>query len=273
VGRNIAENLARLGCRVDLISVLGDDALSAWLRDSCERLSIGTGHCLSIPGTTASQYLCLLDSDGSLAGAVAAMEAMDFLTPETLASRVSALEAADFIVADANLPPESLEWIAGRFAGKPMLLDPVSATKAAKARSCAGRFPMVKPNRAEAEILTGISCEDQAGAVSAAAELRRKGAQRVFLSQGKGGLLFDGPDGRGVAHPPAAAMVNVSGAGDAAADVLAWSYLRGYGTRRSAVLAVAASALTVSVPETVSPLICPDILEKLSEGARFEELV
>jgi len=273
VGRNIAENLARLGCRVDLVSVLGGDALSAWLRAACERLGIGMEHCLSVPGTAVSQYLCLLDSDGSLAGAVAAMDAMDFLTPDALEERSAALEAADLIVADANLPRESLEWLAERYSGKPALLDTVSAAKASKALSCAGRFSLLKPNRAEAEVLTGLPCGNSTGAARAAAELRGKGSERVFLSMGKDGLLFDGPDGRGVVHPPAAETVNVSGAGDAAAAVLSWAYLRGYGTERSAGLAAAASALTVSSRETVSPLIRPDVLEKLREGVRFEELV
>lgn len=273
VGRNIAENLVRLGCRVDLVSVLGDDALSLWLKTSCCRLGIGTDLCLVVKDAPASQYLCLLDSDGSLAGAVAAMDGMDALTPDVLESHDFALRKADLIVADANIPAASLEWLAVRYSGKPMLLDPVSAAKAERGRSCAGRFPMIKPNRAEAEVLTGLPCADTEGAVQAAKELRRKGAERVFLSQGRSGLLFDGEDDRGIAHPPAVRTVNVSGAGDASAAVLAWAYLRGCGTRRSAALAAAAAALTVSAVETVSPRICPETLEKLSEGVRFEELV
>jgi pseudouridine kinase len=104
VGRNIAENLARLGCRVDLVSVLGDDSLSGWLRSSCEALGIGMDGCLILPDTPVSQYLCLLDSDGSLVGAVAAMDGMDSLTPKALEAREPVLDAANLIVADANLP-------------------------------------------------------------------------------------------------------------------------------------------------------------------------
>ncbi len=271
VGRNIAENLVRLGCRVDLVSVLGDDALSAWLRRSCGSLGIGTDLCLVLPGTPASQYLCLLDSDGSLAGAVAAMDGMDALTAEALEARSKALQAADLIVADTNIPGESLEWTARRFPGKPLLLDPVSAAKAVRARSCAGSFTIVKPNRGEAEALTGVPCGTREGAARAAEALRASGAGRVFLSLGGEGLMFDGPDGRGIARPAAGPAVNVSGAGDAAAAALAWAWLRGCDTRRSAALAAAAAALTVSAPGTVSPRMDPGTLEKLSEGVRFEE--
>lgn len=272
VGRNIAENLVRLGCRVDLISVLGDDALSGWLRACCAQAGIGMEGCLTLPGTPASQYICILDSDGSLVGAVAAMDGMEGLTPEVLESRLPLLRAADLIVADANLPASSLEWIADCFSGKPLLLDPVSVAKAAKARSCAGRYALVKPNRAEAEVLSGVPCRDEAGALAAASALRRLGSERVFLSLGREGLLYDGPDGRGVVRPPEMRTVNVSGAGDAAAAALAWAYLAGRATRRCAALAAAASALTVSAWETVSPLFSPETLENLAQGVRYEEI-
>ncbi len=186
VGRNIAENLTRLGCRVDLVSALGDDVLSRWLRDACVGAGIGTDLCLTIPESSASQYVCILDSDGALVGAVAAMDGMDALVPEALEARAADLAAADLIVADANLPAPSLEWIAERYSGKPLLLDTVSAAKAEKARACAGRYPIVKPNRAEAEVLTGISCGDREGALAAASALRNAGSERVFLSMASG---------------------------------------------------------------------------------------
>ena len=41
VGRNIAENLSRLGNRVQLITALGGDAHAARVQESCESLGIG----------------------------------------------------------------------------------------------------------------------------------------------------------------------------------------------------------------------------------------
>lgn len=270
VGRNIAENLARLGCRVDLVSVLGDDELSAWLLAGCARLGIGTKLIHILPDTAASQYLCLLDSDGSLVGAVASMDGMEVLTPDILARRASSFQAADLIAADANLPPAALEWLTGTLAGKPLLLDPVSASKAVRALPCVGRFSMVKPNRAEAEVLSGLPCQDEEEAIRAAEALRSRGVEQVFLSLGIRGLLFEGPDFRGIIRPPETRAVNVSGAGDAASAALAWARLKGFDTALAAACAVGAASLTAAVWETVSPEMSPDLLLERAKGARHE---
>ena len=160
VGRNIAENLVRLGSRVELISVLGDDEFSARLEDSCAAIGIGLGGCLRLADTPASQYLCILDSDGGLVGAVAAMDSIDRLGPERLEERASFLDSADLIMVDANIAEDSIAWIARRYPkghGGPLLgFDPVSAKKAARGAASLGAFSYAKPNRAEAAVLAGL---------------------------------------------------------------------------------------------------------------------
>jgi pseudouridine kinase len=49
VGRNIAENLTRLGLQVELFSFFGTDPLSDYLKNSCTALGISIGHCTTIP--------------------------------------------------------------------------------------------------------------------------------------------------------------------------------------------------------------------------------
>ncbi len=58
VGRNIAESLARLGARVDLVTALGDDIHASWLRAGCERAGIGLGLAETVPGMPSGAYLC-----------------------------------------------------------------------------------------------------------------------------------------------------------------------------------------------------------------------
>ena len=159
MGRNIAENLVRLGARVELVSVLGDDDHSARLEASCASIGIGLEGSLRLRGGPASHYLCILDSDGSLAGAVAAMDSIDRLSPDRLEAVSRVLDSADLVMIDANVPETSIAWLAARYpkgtAGPLLGFDPVSVAKAARGASSLGSFSFAKPNRAEAAVLAG----------------------------------------------------------------------------------------------------------------------
>ena len=66
VGRNIAENLARLGLGVRLVSAFGTDALSDELIASCEAVGIDTRLSYIKEGARACSYIDLLDKRGEL---------------------------------------------------------------------------------------------------------------------------------------------------------------------------------------------------------------
>ncbi|HUW41856.1 MAG TPA: PfkB family carbohydrate kinase [Rectinemataceae bacterium] len=204
VGRNIAENLVRLGLDVELLTVLGGDTLSRELEASCDRLGIGLSAALRLPGETASQYICLLDADGSLLGAVAAMDGFDLLGPRVLAERAGLLDDAALIVVDANIPASAIGWLAERYGdrtrsgGRPALvLDTVSAAKAARAKPFLGSFAFAKPNRAEASVLAGldIPASAAAGPAAQAGPAAATGA-RAVAEAGLGAVDTDGAEAK-----------------------------------------------------------------------------
>jgi pseudouridine kinase len=292
VGRNVAENLVRLGLSTELVTVMGDDTLSAELAKSCGRQGIGIRGALRLSSTPASQYICLLDGGeetrGRLIGAVAAMEAFDRLTPERLMERAGLLDAASLVFVDANLPAESIAWLAERYGrGRPspvlggtkprLAFDPVSTAKARKAVDVIGAFDFAKPNRAEVEVLSGVHVASKADLPKAVAVLRDKGLGDVFVSLGAEGLYYEGigPNGalqRGIVIPPALPVVNVSGAGDAAGAALAWGLLSDLELSQRAAFAVCAAALTTTSPETVCQELCAARLVELAKGVSHEQV-
>ncbi|TFG82255.1 MAG: hypothetical protein E4H20_08080, partial [Spirochaetales bacterium] len=221
VGRNIAENLVGLGATVELVTVFGDDDLAAFLMRSCRQSGIDVAASLFLREESSPRYLCILDVDGSLVGAVAAMDALDRFDPAVLADRWDPGDRADVVILDANLPADTLAAAAERWRGKPILLDTVSASKAVKALPLLPYVSMIKPNRVEAAILSGLEPGGEAEALAAARAIRRAGTAEVFVSLGAGGLLWCGSEGEGIARPLGLPVVNVSGAGDAAAAALA----------------------------------------------------
>lgn len=272
VGRNIAENCARLGLSTWLITAFGDDEDARFLQSDCECKGIVVSASLRAHAPTA-RYICAINNDGSLVAAVADMAIVDLLTPEFLASRKPYLDSADYIVADANLPASSLAWLAqgyGRTAraatgrrSPRLFLDTVSSAKAVKAKELTGEFDCMKPNRAEAAILAGVTGLAGTEAVEpetlcAAMASRGKIPGELFISLGEKGIYYYTDIAvRGRVCLPAPELrpvsINRSGAGDAACAALVWADARGYGMRDKARYALAAAMLTTASPEPVAP--------------------
>jgi pseudouridine kinase len=279
VGRNIAENLARLGARVELVSVLGDDEFSSLLEDSCTSVGIGLEGTLRLKGVRASGYLCLLDADGSLVGAVSSMDPIDSLVPQRLAERAELFDEAELILVDANLSEASIAWLAARYPSgtkKPLLgFDPVSVRKAGRGRSSLASFAFAKPNREEAALLAGLPSSTAPAELARA--LRGAGLGEAFVSLGREGLWAEDRRERWIARLPARPTaglepVNASGAGDAAGAAIAWGLLEGLTLGERCSLALAAAMLTSSSGSPVHPDMSAARLLELAEGIERERI-
>jgi pseudouridine kinase len=61
------------------------------------------------------------------------------------------------IVADCNISEDALAWLLENAGDAPVFVDPVSAWKCVKIRGRLGQNSHLKPNRLEAETLSGIT--------------------------------------------------------------------------------------------------------------------
>lgn len=207
VGRNIAHNLALLGDSVWLVTVFGDDGFGRMLRESCAATGMDLSLSQTVSGARNACFVSVNGSDGELFGGVSDMAITGLMTPEWLESRLHAINDADAVVADANLPAETLSMLVGCCL-PPLYIDAVSSAKGARLREAlsAPRLPgagpiTVKCNRIEAEVLgtSGLS-----------------GVARLVVSLGSEGLEII-EDGETLTIPPlpAVGIVNTTGAGDA----------------------------------------------------------
>jgi pseudouridine kinase len=282
VGRNIAENLARLGVEVQLVSVLGDDVSSRALEESCLSSGIGLEGLVRLEGRPAAHYLCLLDPDGNLAGAVASMGAIDSLLPELLEERIGLLDSASSIVIDANIPESSIAWLAARYPkgrGGPLLcFDPVSAQKAARGRAFLGSFAFAKPNREEAAVLAGLANKECSEIPEIASALRSKGLGEAFITLGFERLWAEGAGReRWIARLPAPRPagyepINASGAGDAACAAIVWGTLQGAGLGERCSLALAAGLLAAASASPVNPRMSAEAIGELAKCVERERI-
>lgn len=232
VGLNIATHLSEYAIRVELITALGREHRSKLIADDCARHNVSLAHTLLCDEPCAS-YMCTLDAEGDMLIGISDMEIMNRLTPAVFEPLLPIIDQGDMAVLDANLPPDTLVYLCNNL-HIPIFYDPVSSAKAQRIGDCLSKCYAVKPNRFEAAILSGCSCDTLKGVYRAAEWFLNKGVQRVFISLSEEGVYWADADGCGHFPSEAHNVTDASGAGDAMSAAIVSGCVHGDSTETCA---------------------------------------
>ena len=254
VGRNIAENLARLDEAVSLVSVVGDDSFGRWILKQGRECGVDMRWVRSLPGQRTSAFLAILDPDHDLHSAIADMSILHQLDQASLQPVLNSLKRGDLLICDTNLDPELIRWIVTE-APCPLAMDPLSASKSEKARPILNRLTYFKPNRAEAERLCGFPIQTPAKIRAALDWFVNQGVKETVLSLGAQGTAVAVGQRRLLMTVDPLPPVNTTGAGDCFFAVYLSFRTQGAAVEDAIESAAAGAALTLSDPLSVSPLL------------------
>ncbi|MEO1060387.1 MAG: PfkB family carbohydrate kinase [Actinomycetota bacterium] len=268
VGRNIAENLARLGTPTHLLSVVGTDAFGDRLLRDTAAAGVLVDHVVRTDTPTGT-YVAVLDDDGELVTAVSDMAASDEIDRRFVEAARPLLGHAGLVVLDGNLGSDAIGAALdiAAAAGVEVIVDPVSDAKAARLADAvdpARPIFAITPNRSELAALTGSPTRTSRQLAAAAADLHDRGVEQVWVSLGRrGSVLFRSgrPPVRTDPAPLAAPIADVTGAGDAMVAALAHAHLDGRPMEDAVAFAHAAAALTIEHAETVRPDLSSAVVE------------
>jgi pseudouridine kinase len=264
VGRNIAENLARLGSPTQLVSPVGRDAFGDQVLEATRVAGVGLDHVIRGDAPTGT-YLAVLDADGELVVAVSTMGATDGLTVDQLTGVRDLVANADLLVVDGNVPAAPTTWLLDTAAAAdvPVVIDPVSVAKArplAAILSPSRPVLAVTPNLDELAAIVGEDVPDTKGGIArAAARLHERGVAHVWVRRGRRGSILSNrthADTRptvSLLPAPPTTLVDVTGAGDAMTAAFVHAHLRGDSPLDAVRFGQSAAALTVACPQTVRP--------------------
>jgi len=226
---NVAANLHSLGAQVEVIGVVGSDALGHRLLQLLHGIDVQTDGCVHDPDRPTTEKTRMISGvhqlvriDWEKAHAVAGESERQLV--DAVRERVPG--AAAVVLSDYGkgvLTPEVLRAAidAARAAGVPVLVDP-KGTDYTRYRGAT----LVTPNRKEAEEAVGRKLVDLADVSAAASELvgaAELGAAVITL--GADGMFFhstlEGEPTSGRVGATARAVFDVTGAGDTVIAVLA----------------------------------------------------
>jgi len=266
VGRNIAENLARLGMETKLLSVVGDDAHGRSVLAHAEAIGLDMKDTLVVDAPT-STYLCVLDERREMHVGIAYMDILKRLDIAYIQKHEAIIRNASFCVVDTNLP-EILEYLVTHYE-VPFVLDTVSTRKALKVKHLLGYFHTIKPNKLEAEILSGISIHTEKELQKVGRYFMEQGVQNSFITMGREGVYYKTPEREGIIRSSPVDMVSASGAGDAFVAGLVYGLCQQKSVEEEVMFAMGAALMAIGSEDTINPNISPESIETMIRNIRF----
>lgn len=245
VALNIAVALAATGKPVRLCAVIGRDPEGDELVRRIEASGIGCSGLIRTDGATDS-YVAIETDSGMLLGAVANCSLLETYAVDLLEAGRALVErpGSGDVVLDGNLPEAALApFLSGVEA--PVSLLAASPAKAARLSRLPERHRItLYANRTEAEALLGSGSFPDAA--SAARALRLAGFVRAVVTDSTRPAASAGPDYLHISEPPAAAVLRVTGAGDAFAAAHIFALADGMDPENALEAALAAAARHIS---------------------------
>lgn len=252
VGRNIGENLVRLGIETWLITAIGKDIYGKLIMEESQKIGLNIGESLILENENTSAYLAILDKNGDMELALSSMEIMRKMNIDFIKEKRDIIEKSKLCILDTNIPTGVLEYMVKSF-NVNFFLDTVSTTKAEKVKNLLAYFHTIKPNKLEAEILSGIKINNMKDLKNVAAYFVNKGVKRIFITLGENGVYyFDGETERYI-NSPDIEVANATGAGDAFIAALAYSYINNLDIENTMKFAITTSILTLENQYTINP--------------------
>lgn len=254
VGRNIAHNLCLMGEEVSLITLFGNDGFARAIRSHAESIGMDLSRSLVLDDARTSSYIYLAEPSGDMFAAVNDMDIYERLTPDFLAERMDFINACDLAVVDCNIPAESIRYLA-KHCRVPLIADPVSVAKAPRLKESLPYLTLLKPNRYEAELLSGVAIKSEEDVRTAAEAMLATGLKRVCISLSEEGLYLLDQSGEELRErlPATFTVCNTTGCGDAMTAALACAMAEGLTMQEAAKAAIRVAVLTAASAETISP--------------------
>jgi ribokinase len=244
-GANQAVSCARAGGRVTFVArvgmdMFGDQALQGFRADG-----INVDHVGQDPAAPSGVALIIVDEQGENSIAVAS-GANGNLSVADVEAAQGAINSAGIVLMQLEVPIETVEAGArmAQAQGARVILNPAPAQ--ALSDALLQNVTILTPNETEAQMLTGIAVQDEAGAQEAAELLHQKGVDVVIITLGAAGAYVHADDFKGMVSGFEVEPVDTTAAGDTFNGTLAVALAEGMSLEQAVIFAHAAAALSVT---------------------------
>jgi pseudouridine kinase len=263
---NAAAAARQMGARVLFLSVRGGDAQGESVARAVEDAGLEDLSSTFLDRRTAT-YTAILNRHGDVITALADMSIYETALPRQITRRKTrdAIAESDALLADANMPAESIRRLLALAEGKPVFMIAISPAKALRLQDFAQGLHCLFMNMREAKALTGFDPDEHCRETQIFSRLAELGLKRAVVTNGPGEvLLLEGAAATALTPPSPKQIADVTGAGDALAGVAAAMMMLGNGFMPSVRAGIAAAVATIESRSAIA---------SLRKNPRFSELL
>jgi len=257
VARNVAENLARLGHPVKLITAVGNDQFGAQLLQDATDAGVNIDDILCESDSVTGSYIGVVDAAGELQFALDDMHLINSLNSQYLRDRYDAFKQASLLFIDANIPKKTLRTVMSlaKRAKIPVFADPATSLLAHRFIPYLSRFYLITPNVNEAAIFCGreIDPSDPEQALEAAKYLVLQGVRIAIITLAEFGVCYATSETSGYIPAIRTEIVDPTGGGDALTAAVIFALLNDIPLDDAVRLGVSAASLTLRHRGAVLP--------------------
>jgi len=247
-GANQAVAVGRLGYPVRMIGRVGTDSFAAQMRRSLTDAGIDVAGVATSDGPSGVAVILVARSGENSIVVVPGANAL--VTPRDLDANIETIRSAGFVLAQLEIPIETVEHLAMLCAreGVPLILDPAPARELPS--SLLKHVAWFTPNETEAAFFAGSSASkaESGDAAQTARELIAKGVDGVVLKLGaRGSFISKDGANQSIASFPVR-VVDTTAAGDCFNGAFAVGLSMEMQPAEAARFASAAAAISVTRP-------------------------
>ena len=257
VARNIAENLARLGLDVFLMTIVGDDFYGKELLERIEEVGVDTRACFILEKQRTGIYIAALDHERNVKLAMGDMQILNYLSSKKIQQFADLFSHVGLVYLDANIPPKTIQTIFHLACREkvPVCVDPTSTLLAPRFLPYLDQVMMVNPNIYEAAILCNqeMYTQEPDSGLQAARCLVNRGVQIAIVSLAESGVCYATEKTSGYIPAIRTKIIDPIGVGDALSAASIFGLLNQMPLDESIRLGVSAATLTLRNIGTVYP--------------------
>jgi len=261
--RNVAENLARLDCKVSLMSVVGEDAYGDTLIQSSKKL-METFAVDKLKGKTTGGYYSIINPKGNMDVGYADMSINSSMDRSWVLEHKRHLNLSSWIIADLNISKEAVESLIefSRNEDIPIGIVGVSTPKMKNLPYDISGIEIIICNKDESQTYFKTDNENVEDLCQMWLE---KGVRKAVITDGTNGSYFG--EKQEVKHQFAflveeSKVVDVTGAGDAFSSSLIYALITDHSFEDSVRIGTMSSSLTIQEPFAVNPKLSINLIKK-----------
>lgn len=254
VGRNIAENLGRLGEDIVMLSRAGND--QDW-----DLIKIASESYMNLrkveisPNQATSSYTAIIDVSGDMSIALANMTICESMNVSWLEQYETLLSRSKALVVDLNLPKESLVYLIklARERELALAIIPVSAPKMSNLPKNLKGVEWLIVNQDESEIFFNKSLKSNEDIEALANLWLQTGLKQVLITRGSRSMLYANQNGKRQFMTPQIVqqIVDTTGAGDSLSAGILFGWLNDFSLRETLEFGLTNAYYTIQSQDTV----------------------